>query len=165
MSTTLVPLQEYLDIDYSPDREYVDGVIVERHVGKRPHSRVQFNIGHFLQLRCPDLYVWPEQRVRTRPSRVRIPDICVTLEDPGIDVFEAPPFVCVEILSPRDETSSLLEKLDEYAALGVPHIWVIDPRRRKAFTYTSGRLEEVKGETLHATPEAGIPLSEVFDRL
>jgi hypothetical protein len=30
MSTTLVSLQEYLDTAYSPEREYMDGVIVER---------------------------------------------------------------------------------------------------------------------------------------
>jgi Uma2 family endonuclease len=89
----------------------------------------------------------------------------VTLEDPGIDVFEAPPFVCVEILSPRDETSDLLEELDEYTALGVPHIWVIDPRGGEAFTYSSGRLEEVTGDGLHAGTDVGILLSEVFDRL
>jgi Uma2 family endonuclease len=165
MSTTLVPLQEYLNIDYSPDREYVDGVIVERHVGQRPHSRVQANFVYFLQQRCPNLYVWPEQRLRTGTSRIRIPDICVTLQDPGIDVFEEPPFVCVEILSPRDEISNLLEKLEEYAALGVAHIWVVDPRRCKAFTYSSGRLEEVTGAEINAGAGVSIGMLEVFARL
>ena len=41
MSTILVSLEEYLDTAYSPDREYVDGAIVERHVGERPHSLAQ----------------------------------------------------------------------------------------------------------------------------
>jgi hypothetical protein len=29
--------------------------------------------------------------------------------------------------------SDLLEKLAEYISLQVPHVWVIDPRRRKGF--------------------------------
>jgi hypothetical protein len=44
MSTVMVSLEEYLNTAYSPDREYVDGVVVERHVGERPHSLVQSNI-------------------------------------------------------------------------------------------------------------------------
>ena len=41
MNTTLVSVQEYLDTAYSPDREYVDGQLVERHVGEHNHSRLQ----------------------------------------------------------------------------------------------------------------------------
>jgi Uma2 family endonuclease len=164
MSATLVSLEEYLNTDYSPDREYVDGAIVERNLGKRPHSGTQSNFDRHLANRYPDLYVWPEQRLHTSPTRIRVPDVCVTLEDPGIDIFEAPPFICIEVLSPEDRISRVLEKLDEYVTLGVPHNWVVDPWRRKAFTYTSGRLEEVRGTEIKAA-EISIPLSEVFDRL
>ena len=38
MSATMVSPQEYLDTDYSPDREYVDGLVVKRKGGERPHS-------------------------------------------------------------------------------------------------------------------------------
>lgn len=164
MSTVLVSLEEYLNTAYSPDREYVDGVVVERHVGERPHSLVQKNSLIHLQTNNPQIFVWPEQRLRTIPGRrSRVPDVCVTLEDPGIDVFEAPPFIAVEILSKRDEMSDVLEKLDEYAAFGVPHIWVIDPRRKKAFTFEGGRLQEVVGEALTArNPEIQLPLGAVF---
>jgi hypothetical protein len=42
MATILhIPLQEYLETDYRPDREYVDGEIRERNVGKTEHARVQ----------------------------------------------------------------------------------------------------------------------------
>lgn len=165
MSTTLVPLQEYLDTDYSPDREYVDGVLVERNVGKRPHSRVQSNLDHFLQQRHPALHVWTELRLQTSPARVRLPDVCVTLEDSNTDVFEVPPFHCVEVLSPKDNMTELLEKLREYAAMGVPHIWVVDSRRKKAFTYFRRCLQEVTGADLTAGAEISLPLAEVFARL
>jgi hypothetical protein len=69
MSTVLVSLEEYLNTAYSPDREYVDGVVVERHVGERPHSLVQSNIVFCLRQNYAKLFVWPEQRVRTIPNR------------------------------------------------------------------------------------------------
>jgi Uma2 family endonuclease len=104
MSTVQASLEEYLNTSYSPDREYVDGVVVERHVGERPHSLVQRNIVVYLQTHCPHLFVWPEQRVRTVPGqRSRIPDVCVTLQDPQTDIFETAPFLAIEILSRRDE--------------------------------------------------------------
>jgi Uma2 family endonuclease len=97
----LVSLEDYLNTSYSPDREYVDGIIVERHVGERPHSLVQKNLIIYLQTRYPDLFVWPEPRVRTVPGRrSRVPDVCATVDDPRADVFDGPPFVSIEILSP-----------------------------------------------------------------
>ena len=167
VSTVLVSLEEYLNTAYSPDREYVDGLVMERHVGERRHSLVQSNVVFSLRQRHGNLFVWPELRVRSVPNRrSRVPDVCVTLEDPGTDVFEAPPLIVVEILSRRDEMTDVLEKLDEYAAFGVPNIWVIDPRRKKAFTYEGGRLQEVAGGALSAgTHQIRLPLEEVFRRL
>jgi hypothetical protein len=43
MTTALhIPLNEYLGNSYRPDREYVDGEIRERNVGKWEHARVQW---------------------------------------------------------------------------------------------------------------------------
>ena len=41
---TLISVEEYLNTSYDPDVEYVDGVLVERNVGKWLHSLVQRNI-------------------------------------------------------------------------------------------------------------------------
>jgi Uma2 family endonuclease len=125
---------------------------------------VQKNVIISLQMRHPAIYVWPEQRIRTIPDRrSRVPDVCVTLQDPGTDVFDTPPLIAVEILSKRDEMSDVLEKLDEYLAFGIPHIWVIDPRRKKAFTFEGGRLQEVKSGMLTAQAEGiQLPLEEIF---
>ena len=163
MSTALVSIEEYLDTSYSPDREYVDGAIVERHVGERPHSLTQKNALIYLQTRYPGLFVWPEQRVRTVPGRrSRVLDVCVTLEDPQTDIFETPPLIVIEILSRRDEMSDVLEKLEEYAAFQVRHIWLADPRRRKGFRFRDGRLEESEAEFLAEGAQVRLPLEEVF---
>jgi Uma2 family endonuclease len=155
MSTTLVSIAEYLDTAYSPDREFINGVILERHLGERPDSLVQKNIIILLDRQAPNLFVWPEQRVRTKLTRTRIPDVCVTAADPELDVFDTPPLICVEILCRRDEMTDVLEKLEEYAEFGVQEIWLIDPRRLKAFRYEKG-LVPVSALTF---PAAGIELS------
>jgi Uma2 family endonuclease len=166
MSTALVSLEEYLETDYSPDREYVDGMIVERNVGERPHSFAQGNILFYVRANHPRVFVLPEQRVRTVAGRrSRVPDICVTLTDPQVDVFETPPFIVIEILSKRDEMGSLLEKLEEYASFEVPHIWLVDPRRKKAFRFHERCLEEVRESFDTEEPHMRLPLEAVFEQL
>lgn len=107
----LASLEEYLNTAYSPDREYVDGAVVSRNVGERPHSRVLGNLAFCLRSRCPHLFIWPTLRLQTvHGRRCRVPDVCVTLEDPGIDVFEAPPLICIEIISKKDRLSRIVAK-------------------------------------------------------
>ena len=155
-------IEEYLDTSYPDgDREFVDGAVVERNVGERPHSLVQVNTIAQICAHSPHLFVWPSQRVLTHGKRrARVPDVCVTTADPKIDVFQAPPLIVIEILSKRDEPVDVLEKVAEYHAFGVPHIWVIDPRRKKAFQHDSGFPEEV-GIAFRAEG-VELPLDAVF---
>jgi Uma2 family endonuclease len=165
-AAVLTSLEEYLNTDYSPDREFVDGLVVERHVGELPHSFIQSNFVYVLRQRYPHLFVLPELRVRTVGGRHRIPDICVTLERPDTDVLQVAPFLAVEILSRRDEMSNLLEKLQEYSESGVSNIWVIDPRRKKVYQFTEYRLEEMRGTSVATnTPEIRIDFEEIFRSL
>jgi len=161
MTAAPTAIEEYLETDYSPDREFVDGQVVERNLGEQPHSLIQSNLIFFLRSRYPKLFIWPEQRVRTTPNRCRIPDVCVTEIRPPTDVFEIPPLICIEILSSRDETSNVLEKLEEYATAGVRYIGVVDPRRKKAFSY-DGALREVTAFTTTGGTAIELPLAEVF---
>ena len=101
--------------------------------------------------------------MRTTRNRYRIPDVCVTVQEPPADVFETSPLICIEILSRRDEISNMLEKLEEYAAAGVRYIWVVDPRPKKAFAY-DGALREVTSGVLATAEEpfVELPLADVF---
>jgi hypothetical protein len=38
---TLIPVSEYLSTDYEPDCDYVDGLLEERNVGEKDHSKLQ----------------------------------------------------------------------------------------------------------------------------
>ena len=101
-ATTLIPVEEYLNSSYSPDWEYVDGMVVERNVGDKAHSNLQRILIQVLGRKYPTLYVWPELRMKTVGDRHRIPDVCATLSEPATDVLQEPPFIAMEILSPGD---------------------------------------------------------------
>src|SRR5690349_21657268 len=111
-AATQVSVSEYLSTTYSPDREYVDGELVERNVGEYEHSRPQARLVIFLGARETNwgIRVVTEQRVQVKPDRFRVPDVCVVLAVTRIEsIFTAPPFVCIEILSKDDTLSTMLE--------------------------------------------------------
>ena len=162
-TTTLIPVEEYLATSYSPDKEYVEGVLVERNVGEKPHSKLQRNLVLAFGVKYPALQVWPELRMRSVGNRHRIPDVCVTLTEPETDVLQEPPFIAMEILSKEDSAPDLLEKLAEYAAIGTPNIWIFDPRRQHMYTYHTGILQEIAADTIATTDDAvRLSRAEIF---
>jgi len=129
-STTTMSVEEYLATSYRPDREYLDGLVVERNLGEQDHSRPQaLLVGYFLSReRQWRLHVFPEQRVQVLPNRFRVPDVCVVLgAKPKEQIFTKPPFLCIEILSPEDRVTAMQERIDEYLAFGVRYVWVLNP--------------------------------------
>jgi Uma2 family endonuclease len=133
MATSIsVPVEEYLRTIYHPDMEYVDGELVERHVGEHKHSRLQTLA--VLQLgpreRERGFRVLTEQllRVLGAKHRYRIPDVCVmALPYRSEPVLATPPHLIIEILSPDDETSDTLARVADYLRFGVAHIWIANP--------------------------------------
>jgi Uma2 family endonuclease len=145
---TLVSVEEYLNTSYSPDMEYVDGVLVEINVGDPIHSFVQGRIVHAFYQKYPELIVLPEVRSRTTDTRYRLPDVAVAFRMPTGRFIGEAPFIAIEILSEDDRMSRLIEKLKEYAAMGIPNIWVFDPRLKKMFKFHGNILEEVESDTI-----------------
>jgi len=166
VTRTLIPVELYLTSVYRPDCDYVDGEVLERNLGEREHSFVQMALGSYLFARRKawNIEVYPEQRVQVRPNRFRIPDLCVVLGGTKENIFTAPPFLCIEILSPEDRMSRVWERLNDYFEMGVPNIWVIDPETRFAHIATAtGDLHRVI-DALHTTdPALEVPLAEIFE--
>jgi Uma2 family endonuclease len=163
MSTAaLVSMEEYLHTAWSPDREFVDGVIVERNVGDRLHSLVQTLICLALHRRRAGILAVVELRMRTIAGKCRIPDVLVARESFTSDILETAPFLCVEVLSPDDRVAEVLEKLDEYRQIGVPHIWLVDPRRQKAYVYDGNLVEATAGRLSTSDPEIFVTFDEIF---
>jgi Uma2 family endonuclease len=93
-----------------------------------------------------------------------VPDVCVVLgPEPDEQIFTAPPFLCIEILSPEDRQSRMQERIDDYLRFGVRYVWLIDPYQRRAWIYTQDEIREVRDGLLRtANPEWIVPLAEVL---
>ncbi len=162
---TLTPVEEYLSTSYRPDREYIDGTLLERNVGERDHSRLQMALSAFLHSRREKLaiHVYPEQRVQVAASRFRVPDICVIAGDePEEQILTTPPFICIEILSKSDRMSEMQERIEDYLSFGVPYVWVLDPRTKRAYLHTSDGNREEKQALRTQNPEIVVQLQVVF---
>jgi len=149
MATThLVNVEEYLHSSFEPDAEYVEGRIVRRSLPQKPRSKMQVYLVRTLyEIAHPAGFeVWVEQRLRTKlnPPHYRIPDGCITLGEPDEDVFTGRPFFCVEILSPDDPAIEIRTKVDEYLALGVPYVWIVDPISFTGEIHTASGIERVR---------------------
>lgn len=131
-ATTHIPLREYLGSTYRPDREYVDGEIRERNVGKWEHARVQWLLAHWFGTHEKQWGIVgsTEQRVQVSPSRVRVPDLVVLAAGPQPEVLTEPPLLVIEILSPDDTYSDTQERAQDYRAMGVQTVWIVDPKTR-----------------------------------
>lgn len=134
-AANFVTLDEYMRTSYSPDCEYIDGVILERNVGKGKHAFTQLSLGAELKQRvkAKGLLVTVEQRVRVGPNRVRIPDVCVVQELE--EIITNPPLLCVEVLSPDDRWARVNASIADYQAMGVPCVWIIDPYESRAWIF------------------------------
>lgn len=166
-ASTLISVEEYLASHYDPDRDYVDGVLVERNVGEYDHARLQLLMGLFIGAREKKwgMRTVVEQRMKIRPGRFRIPDLClIARSSPIQQVLTEPPFLCIEILSPSDSLDSMQERIDDYLAFGVPYVWVISPKSRRGWIYAPDSIHEAKDGILRtANPAIEVPIAELFD--
>ncbi len=167
--TERVPVGEYLSASFHPDREYLDGLIVERNLGERDHSRTQtLLIGYLLELEKRfGVHVFTEQRIQVSSQRFRIPDVCVVAGPyPDEQVFRAPPLLCIEILSKDDKADELQDKIEDYLAFGVPYVWVINPRSKRAYVYTAEGMREARNGVLRTEdPDIAVPVEDILKRL
>jgi Uma2 family endonuclease len=164
-SRAALPVAEYLHTSFPDlDKEYRDGELVERSLPDYLHSKTQgLLIVLFGALRKAfPVFVCPELRVRVRPGLYRIPDVAVFYpNEPQERVPATPPFVAIEILSPDDRMTDVRNKLAEYRAWGVSHVWLVDPHSKRMYTCDA---ELVEVSTLRI-PELSVELtpSDIFE--
>jgi Uma2 family endonuclease len=164
-AATAISVSEYLNTSYRPDCDYIDGELLERNVGEWDHSRLQMLLSGFLLNREKDwnIVVVPEQRVQVKATRFRVPDITVMAGgDPGEQIITKPPFLCVEILSPRDRIAEMQDRINDYLTFGVSYVWMINPRTRQSFVYTPAGVYEAKDGILTTKkPDIRVDLSSL----
>ena len=166
-AATLIPVEEYLHTNYDPDREYVDGEVVERNLGEKTHSTIQANLIVYFATRRKEWGVraYPEQRVQVSPTRFRIPDVTVIrLSQEQGEIFTSPPHLCIEILSRDDTMQYMQQKIDDYLTFGVPYVWIINPRNQKGYVVTTDGMFEAKSGVLETKdPAISVPLAILFE--
>jgi Uma2 family endonuclease len=169
MATTAISVQEYLDTMYHPDRDYVDGVAVERNLGEQEHALFQaFLAAWFFNHRKEwGVVSLTEQRVQVQPDRFRVPDVCLrSASDPLDPILWRPPVLCVEIMSPKDRLNLVRTRLQDYVEMGVRDIWVIDPICRRAYACVYRNFAEVPGVELRiAGTDIHVPLPLLWAEL
>ncbi len=161
-----VPVEEYLHTSFpGVDCEYRDGEIMERTMPDYLHGRTQgllFLFFELLRVRL-SVYVCLETRMKIREGLYLIPDVAVFYANEPTFVPDSPPLIAIEILSPDDRLAAVRDKLEEYIAWGVTHVWLADPHARRLYRYESGLIEV----TAFAVPELSIEIQpdQIFDRL
>ena len=165
-TTTHIPLSEYLRTSFRPDREYVDGELRERNVGKFEHARIQalLTIWFGIHEREWGIIVITEQRIQVAESRVRIPDLTVTMAGPQPDTLVDPPLLVIEILSPDDSYSDTQERAQDYREMGVETVWIIDPKTRTGRMCTGASWVEARRLAVAGTP-LYVELDEIFRQI
>ena len=141
----MLSVDDYFAASYPDgDREYLDGVVVERNVGSPGHSALQkILIVHLAAFeKSLRIAVRPECRTRMAETRYRVPDV-LAMERPFQQtdrvVLDAP-LLIVEIVSPDDKHIETLRRYYEYEKLGVRYIVQMDPEDRTTYMFVGGSL-------------------------
>lgn len=145
LTNTQIGVEEYLGLafDDRPAPDYVDGEVVERALPTPIHSQVQALL---ILLLSPlmsrfGLFLRPEIRVQIGANRFRVIDFAVFQgARPEGRYATAPALVAIEIVSPEDRYSELTERLEDYQRWGVPHVWLVDPQRKRLYVYSDAGL-------------------------
>ena len=170
--STLVSLDEYLNTAYEPDRDFVDGVLLERNVGTQRHGLLQtFLILFFGQyIKSHRFALFTETRLRVDVTgRHRIPDVMI-VEAPyskGKVVTDVPAII-IEIKSPDDTFDDVVDRCFDYEKLTVGNIVVMDPDNKRAWLFQQGNLQLLTGAATRLKLSRQVidfPFSQLFAEL
>ncbi|MBV7333289.1 Uma2 family endonuclease [Chloroflexi bacterium TSY] len=146
-------------------------------MGSHNHSMVQANLAYLFKLDGSysvfnelslDVSLLDTERYNVKDEA--IPDVCIypkrSLSLPH-DILRMTdmPLLVVEVLSPRQGTSSILEKFDAYFALGIQSCWLVDPLTQIVHVYRSPteRIAFSEGNVVDALVGIEMPLDAIFE--
>jgi Uma2 family endonuclease len=156
----LVPVDEYLNSSYSPDREYVDGVLMERSMPTIAHSLLQMILVQYFAQYQKMFHFLPLPEVRTRiveRALYRVPDLMLCpVPLPTGRVVTSAPWAVIEILSPDDKLPDQLRRFRDYRQISVRHVVLLDPEQLLAFRFAEGSLIQTRFTALEL-PSGPVP--------
>ena len=138
-ATQTLTFEDYLAYEDGTDNRYelVDGQLVLMNPPRTEHLLIAKFLerridAEIQRLESPRL-TYREAGVRNGYKKSRLADLCVVTREQAKEllgqsaVFQTPPQLIVEVVSPESVTRDYRYKRSEYAAIEVPEYWVIDP--------------------------------------
>ena len=160
--------QDYLAYDDGTDNRYelVDGQLVLMNPPRTEHLLIAKFLEKQLDAEIQRLglpwLTFREAGVRTGFNKSRLADLCVVTREQAQEllgqsaVFQTPPQLIIEVVSPESITRDYRYKRSEYAAIEVPEYWIVDPLTAKVtvLRWEEGLYEETvfAGEQAIASP-------------
>lgn len=179
-ATRTITADELLEMpDDGIRRELVEGELREMTPAGFQHGRIAGNIAGELRnhVRAHDLGVMATAeaayRLSVDPDTVRSPDVSYVrrerieeLGDPT-GFWPGAPDLAVEVISPTDRYSEVLEKVGDYVDAGTPLVVVVDPPARSVTVYRSRTdlivlTEDDVLEGGDVVPGWKLPVREIF---
>ena len=166
-TTTPISIGEYLSgLSGKPDCEYLDGYLKERPMVKRMHGRLQSLLSLWFG-QHEDL--WNIEVVvgvctQVSETRVRLPDVVVDWEGDRPDILVDPPLLVIEIIFSDDSYSETQRLAQDYLAMGIPNIWILDPETETARSCEGKTWAEKTRLEIAGTP-IYVDVNELFAKL
>lgn len=175
--TKLITGEELLEMGDIGPCELIDGRIVPMSPTGGEHGISELNLGSelrsFVRQRQLGWVMTGEVGIYTRrnPDRVRGADVAFIskerLPERPTGFLEIAPELVVEVISPTDRWQEVHEKIEEYFAIGVNWVWVVEPASQAVRIYRSvTKMQKLsQGDTLTGEGAlAGFTLSvaEIF---
>ncbi|ACK64682.1 protein of unknown function DUF820 [Rippkaea orientalis PCC 8801] len=165
-------------IDESPAWEYIDGEIRQKPMPQGQHSKLQYKLCETInQIVEPSTiaYALPELRC-TFGGRSIVPDIAVflwnriplTLDNEIANQFDSFPDWTIEILSPNQKPTKVIDNILHCLDCGCQLGWLIDPDERSIFVFQPHQsLKNYKIETAEKLPvletiDLNLTVAEIF---
>ncbi len=141
-------IKQRLDYDdyagIPPDRntyEIIDGELYVTPAPSPLHQRVSKRLqrqleAYFEARELGEVFDAPIDLILTHHDVVQ-PDLVVVAEARQVSArgIEGAPLLVVEVLSPSTRAQDRTVKSRRYAALGIPHYWIVDPEARRIECY------------------------------
>lgn len=173
-TATLADVIRLCDGDASRICELVDGVLVEKAMGRRESligSWLIFLLQSYLQQHPLGEITGADGPYQLREDQVRYPDVAFLAwdrvpadADPATPMPGWVPNLAVEVLSPSNSQGEMQRKLEDYFAAGVELVWYLDPDRRVVDVFTAVDRRQTLDEDDTLTGGTVLPGFEVSVR-
>jgi Uma2 family endonuclease len=131
--------RDFIELDEDDPRELLDGYLVEIEVPSLKHERIVHRLTFILEQwalpRGAGEVLGSGFKVRINDRRAWMPDAQFYRagnspegQEQGLE--RGHPDLVVEVISPSSSSKDRVQKRHDYAAIGVPEYWLIDPEAR-----------------------------------